>query len=527
MKTKKPETRERKLNQNRRNLKQCAFSDLSVLVGLATFLAGAFLVLLSAGASPNPSRLTPASDRSPVKANTHVVGIDNREMAPCSGLGPLVVSDTLITGPDTGVPGFADAGVRLADLDHGLVAGTMRYPYQGIFSSDTYGAFLWSEQGTGATLFHIPDDLVFLRSAYLSNGMTLDGSKVVGGAIFLDYLSNAPWVATRDAGPVEFFKFPAGLEGGAVAVSADGRLVAGIVGGGFHSGPGQAAVWRDGVFQTLPTDQLWSEVGSQFEPIQPFPQRPMNSAGSVIIGASGPSSDRMQATKWVNGVEHPLSTGGRDPQSSVAVFVANNGVIFGTAVLSTGRVVLMRWTADGHPEVLEPPGGLSVVSLSSTDRDGGSAAGGALAMQQSCGWDDDPACNRSPFVWTVRDGFTILPEGGLGQFYDLSTVNDISDGGRVAVGALTASGRSEGDPPDRGFIWTASSGMVFVNDLMAAYGQHDSDYWEATFVSRDGNRVLVTGNPPQATESDTNSLILDLTWPINAFDASGAGTGKR
>ena len=69
--------------------------------------------------------------------------------------------------------------------------------------------------------------------------------------------------------------------------------------------------------------------------------------------------------------------------------------------------------------------------------------------------------------------------------------------------------------------------MVFVNDLMAAYGQHDSDYWEATFVSRDGNRVLVTGNPPQATESDTNSLILDLTWPINAFDASGAGTGKR
>ncbi|MGH9692503.1 MAG: hypothetical protein ACRD5Z_00070, partial [Bryobacteraceae bacterium] len=217
-----------------------------------------------------------------MQANTHVVGIDNRKMAPCSRLGPLVVSDTLITGPDTGIPGSAGASVRLADLDHGFVAGTMRYPYQGIFLNDTWGAFLWSEQGAGATLFHIPDDLVFLRSAYLSNGMTLDGSKVVGGVIFLDYLTNAPWVATRDAGLVESFKLPAGLEGGAVAVSADGRLVAGIVGGGFHSGPGQAAVWRDGVFQTLPTNQLWSEVGSQFEPTQPFPQRPMNSDGSVI-----------------------------------------------------------------------------------------------------------------------------------------------------------------------------------------------------------------------------------------------------
>ncbi|HKP03658.1 MAG TPA: hypothetical protein VJU77_09900 [Chthoniobacterales bacterium] len=41
------------------------------------------------------------------------------------------------------------------------------------------------------------------------------------------------------------------------------------------------------------------------------------------------------------------------------------------------------------------------------------------------------------------------------------------------------------------------------------------DYYSAYRLSRNGNRVLVTGNPPQATDETTKSLILDLIWPTD------------
>ena len=110
----------------------------------------------------------------------------------------------------------------------------------------------------------------------------------------------------------------------------------------------------------------------------------MTTDGSVVGGAAGAAFlVGCKATKWVNGLEQQLSTGGVETQSSVAVFVADSGVIFGYAILSDGRVVLIRWDAGGNPEILEPPNGLSVVNLSSIDSQG-NAAGGALAQQFSC-----------------------------------------------------------------------------------------------------------------------------------------------
>ena len=56
----------------------------------------------------------------------------------------------------------------------------------------------------------------------------------------------------------------------------------------------------------------------------------MNNDGSVIVGAAGAAflAD-CRATKWVNGLEKQLSTGGIAVRSSVAVFIADSGVIFG------------------------------------------------------------------------------------------------------------------------------------------------------------------------------------------------------
>ena len=220
-----------------------------------------------------------------------------------------------------------------------------------------------------------------------------------------------------------------------------------------------------------------------------------------------------KATKWVNGLEQQLSTGGVQTQSSVAVFVANSGVIFGYAVLSNGRVVLVRWGAGGNPEILEPPNGLNVVNVSSVDSQG-NAVGGALAQQFRCTQQcEDPLCKRKPFVWTRRGGFTVLPENGLEDTYNTSAVEDVSDDGRVAVGHLSTCLVGPGSPPQQAFTWTATSGLVLIDDLMAAHGQPDPHYFLATDVSRNGNRVLVVGNPPLTDAQDTADLTLDLAWP--------------
>jgi hypothetical protein len=422
------------------------------------------------------------------------------------GVGPVVVGSTLIRGPERAY----QPGVSIADLDHGFVAGATRYLHDdGLIYNDTRACFLWSQDGT-TTLFQPSHDRDTTRSVYFAHQITPDGSKVAGSVAFLDARTPGAWVGERDAG-LKYLQLPPDSGGGsAVAISNDGRLVAGTLGGGFQAPPSQAAMWLDGVLQTLPTNQTWSEVGSVFEQISPRNPRPMNSDGSIIVGAAGPSSIQMQATKWVNGVEQQLSTGDLQPQSSVAFFVSDNGLVFGTATTSDGHIHLIRWDADGNPEVLEPPAPFGVVGLTSIDASG-TAAGGWVAQQTGCIDSGDPACNQSPFVWTLSNGFAILPENGHEDFYYYSTVNAVSDGGRVAVGALTAASRGPGDPPDLGFVWTADLGMFFIDDLII--GQPNPDYVSADQVSSDGNRVMVTGNPLRNDDHDTFQLILDLIWP--------------
>jgi hypothetical protein len=410
-------------------------------------------------------------------------------------------------------------GVGLVDLDHGLAAGATTYDHGGFLWCETYAPYLWSEQNRTSTLFKLEGDFNWERSAYIPSGMTPDGSKVVGGVIFFDRGTNAPWMWRANGRPVEFLALLEGYGGGnAVAVSNDGRLIAGALRGPGRVGVSQAAVWRDGSPEILPSTQPWSAVGSNpFEANIAYTARrthPMTDDGSVIVGAAG--ADFLvgcKATKWVNGIEQQLSVGEVQAQSSVAVFVADSGVIFGYAVLNDGRVVLMRWDSDGNPEMFEPPNGLSVVNLSSIDSQG-NAAGGALAQRFSCIQQcSDPLCKRYPFVWTRRNGFTILPENGLEGTYNASVVQDVSNDGHVAVGQLATCEVTPHSPPQLAFVWTADSGMMFVNDLMAAFGQPDPHYYTATDVSRNGNRVLVVGNPPLIDAQSTPDLTLDLAWP--------------
>jgi hypothetical protein len=368
-------------------------------------------------------------------------------------------------------------------------------------------------------LFELQGNYNWIRSTYIPSGMTPDVSKVVGGVIFFDFGTNAPWMWTADSGHVEFLNSLDGYNGGnAVAVSSDGRLIAGNLRGPGRVGVSRAAVWRDGTPEILPSTQAWSAVGGNpFEANLAYTARrthPMTDDGSVVVGATGGAFlAGCKATKWMNGLEQQLSTAGVKVQSSVAVFVANSGVTFGYAILSDGRAVLVRWDASGNPQIFEPQNGLSVVNLSSVDSQG-NAAGGALAQQFSCIQQcNDPLCKRKPFVWTRSGGFTLLPENGHDDIYNNSAVLDVSNDGRVAVGQLATCEVTPDSPPQLGFVWTAESSLVLVNDLMAAFGQHDPHYYLTTDVSRDGNRVLVVGNPPLHNAQDTPDLTLDLSWP--------------
>jgi hypothetical protein len=474
----------------KKSTSRSAFFNLRSLLALVVAFTGVLLAFLATNTSARDGRAS-------VKSGSEFT-------APVGG--PTVVATTLIRGPDRAY----QPGASIADLDHGFAAGATRYLHDdGLIYNDTRACFLWSEDGT-TTLFQPSHDRDTTRSVYFPHQITPDGSKVAGSVLFLDARTPGAWVGERDAG-LKYLQLPPDSGGGsAVAISNDGTRVAGTLGGGFRAPPSQAAMWLNGVLETLPTNQTWSEVGSVFEQPSPPNPHPMTSDGLIIVGAAGPSSTEMQATKWVNDTEQQLSTGDLQPVSSVAMFVADNGIVFGTARTSDGHIHLIRWDADGNPEILEPPAPFGVVGLTSIDASG-TAAGGWVAQQTGCISSDDPACNQSPFVWTMSNGFTILPENGHEDFYYYSTVKAVSDGGRVAVGALTAASRGPGDPPDLGFVWAADLGMFFIDDLII--GQPNPDYGSTDQVSSDGNRVMVTGNPPRNDDHDTSQLILDLSWP--------------
>jgi uncharacterized membrane protein len=432
---------------------------------------------------------------------------------------PLVTQAIQIRGATgTGSCGGGyDPGVGLVDLDHGFAAGATTYDHGGFIWCETFAPYLWSQQNGTSTLFQLEGDYNWEHSTYIPSGVTPDGSKVVGGAIFFDNGTDAPWMCSPNGSSVEFLALPAGYSGGnALAISNDGRLIAGNVRAGGRVGISQAALWRDGNPQILPSTYPWSAVGSNpFESSMAYTARrthPMSDDGSVIVGAAGAQFlAGCKATKWVNGVAHQLSTAGIQAQSSVAVFVADDGVIFGYAVLNDGRVVLIRWDSNGNPQVFQAPNGLTVVNLSCVDSQG-NAAGGALAQQFSCPSCPDAACRRIPFVWTLTSGFTILPQNGS-DAYNTSAVEDVSDGGRVAAGQLSTCVVGPDSPPQLAFVWRSDSGMVLVNKLMATFGQSNPDYYIATDVSRDGSRILAVGNPPLIDAQDTPDLTLYLAWP--------------
>jgi uncharacterized membrane protein len=409
----------------------------------------------------------------------------------------------------TGTPDMYLPGTGVANLDAGdLVAGNTRWDHDGdgIVFNDTHVGFLWSP-ATGAQVFRINETLYFTANFHFPAAISSNGV-VVGTFLFRDTLKGVPFLWTA-ADSFNFLPLPCpgpppGNSGGisasecngaAAAVSANGNVAIGFFREGIVGAfPSMALRWdikKSGQRlrlddHPLPTPDAWSHAWA------------VSADGSVIVGDSGPIDTQLQAARWVNGTPHALQV---VSTSSTARFTTSDGsVAVGLATIGS-RNVLVSWDGAGAATVAEPPAGTSIETIAAINP-AGTAAVGALSE----------GGNRAPYVWTLSGGFTVIPENGREQDYDLSEALDVSDDGTVVVGSLQASVVSNGDPAPRGFLWTPAGGLIFLDDLLTDFGLPNRSVYQVSAISGNGSRILATGSFAR-TNQDTTSLVIELSAP--------------
>jgi len=409
----------------------------------------------------------------------------------------------------TGTPDMYLPGAGVANLDAGgLVAGNTRWDNDGdgIVFNDTHVGFLWSP-AAGSKVFKVNDTL-YSTSNFQFPAAISSGGTVVGTDLFRDAGKGLPFLWTAADG-FNFLPQPcpgppasnaggagtSGCNGGATAVSGDGRVAVGFFREGiFGDFPSMALRWdvrksgqRLRLDDTrLQTPDAWSNAWA------------VSADGSVIVGDSGPSATQLQATRWVNGTRQALQV---VSTSSTARFTSSDGSTAAGLATVGSRRVLVFWDGSGTATVADPPAGASIETLTAINP-AGTAAVGALSV----------GGNRAPYLWTRSGGFTVIPENGREQDYDLSEALDVSDDGTVVVGALQASVVSNGDPAARGFLWTPSAGLILLDDLLTDFGFANPSFFQVSAISGNGRRILATGVIPRRNQ-DTNSLVIDLTAP--------------
>jgi len=422
----------------------------------------------------------------------------------------LINAVTLVDG----VPSMFNPSATVANLDAGdLVAGnTLWDAGDGIIYLETRVGFLWSPID-GARPFEIPQDLYSNANRHIPEEIGAS-STVVGWDLFTAQTAQLPFMWSPANGfvllPLPDLRYGTGRpfdrqstswNGFAYAVSDDGRTIVGTTQQGlFGDAPHYATVW-----DVIPTSPQNSRIArDELTASGTYADAwDVSADGTVVVGDAGPSFDSVQAARWVNRLPAPMTPVGT---SSTALFTAADGsASVGTGVVD-GQEVLVRWDANGDALVAAPPAGLTVEVINAINPTA-TAVVGALN-------DNDPSQpfgNWAPFLWTMNDGFTVLPEFDRPQDFELSEALDVSDDGSLVVGWVRPDSSVNGDPPTIGFLWTATNGMIAINDLLQASGISDpSVIYRVSAVSGDGSRLLGTGNP-SSTSADTNSVILQLT----------------
>ncbi len=397
---------------------------------------------------------------------------------------------TVTVTPITGTSKTMSAGVSRANLDAGnLVAGQTRWELEGIYWLETWVGFAWSPS-TGGIPFEVPASLYFNDHIQSTNDIA-DTGKVVGAAIFTNQFVGAPFQWTKASG-FEFLPVPpGGWNGGATAVSADGTLIAGSLYQGIF-GASRAARWESGNVELIGAAGQYSMVYDTSDD------------GRLLVGEAGPDEDDVHATRWFDGVELGLDPLPGETSSSARHAADFGGRVLGTANVN-GRVVLVRWRADGSAQSFAPPSGLSVETVNAIDPKGRFAVGSltdGLPFYQS---------DWVPYVWSAREGFTLLDELGYPGEFDKSRAIDVSDDGKIVIGQLSSSVVSSGSPTPTGFLWTPGAGTQPIDRLLKEAGEKPLGIYSTIALSGDGRTILAIANK-RPTPNDTSAVLLEFAF---------------
>jgi hypothetical protein len=424
------------------------------------------------------------------------------------GLAGAGLAQPIVTAVErvTGTPATLSPDAFIANLDAGsFVAGFTRWDNDGdgVFFAESFVGFLWTP-ADGMRVFELAErDFVEPQFHFLAE--IADNGSVVGTQAFRQTFESLPFIWSPRPG-FRLMPIPRDWNGSASGVSADGSVAVGEMHEGLGAGaPTQAVYWSIGKSNSrprrsgLPSGELWSNAHD------------VSADGAMIVGDSGPDRATVQAVRWdtrrvrprgmlpqlrVEPALQPLDAVGTT--SSALYTSADGSVAVGTAEVG-GQTVLVRWLADGSAEVFAPAAGDSIGELNAINA-AGTAAAGQLAV----------AGNPAPFVWTVADGFVVIPELGRELDYDFSRATDVSDDGNTVVGEYGATVVFEGDPPPLGFVWTRAGGAFVLNDLLVAGGFGDLRIFDVFALSADGTRLAATGNLPQHL-TDTDTVVITLT----------------
>ncbi len=191
--------------------------------------------------------------------------------------------------------------------------------------------------------------------------------------------------------------------------------------------------------------------------------------GSVVVGSSGVDSQPFRWTLGTGMVRLALPNGLPADSEGSARAVSDDGSIMVGSVGNSPITNVVRWTAAGEVELIEPSRDASVSGMSA---DGEVIVG-----------DADVAGVSEAFRWTRAGGIV-----SLGRPSECTTTESHAVSGDGRVVAVICS-RPDGE---RSFLWDVEGGYRRLEDVLGSIGVDvsDADVVGATDLAFDGSTIL-------------------------------------
>lgn len=199
--------------------------------------------------------------------------------------------------------------------------------------------------------------------------------------------------------------------------------------------------------------------------------------GTTIVGLNFYSGSQAHAVQWdaVNGMVDlgTMFTGASSRANSVS---EDKTVVVGWQDLADGSRVGARWV-NGEESLLTNTAGANIGEAGAVSADGTRVVG---------------ANGIYPYIWDETEGYQTITHPNSGTFYRGSATGISGDGTKI-IGYFRP---WPGAPMNgEGFIWTAETGRVSLNDYVTSLGYDDLGITFALplGISKDGTKIVGTG----------------------------------